>query len=206
MKIIKLNFPYEQTRHWIPLVINNVNKIIVHEIEKETAEPEEINRWHLTENKWEGGFGYGEYIRKNGTVCIGRDMNMGSHCQGHNANSYGIACEGNYDIEKTMPTAQKQALVERIIYNMVRFPKVTNILPHNYFNKFKTCPGIYFPMSEILKMVEQNKSNEDKNYKSNVDLVAGILKLTSPEYWYNHQDKFVKILITKMAEKLRSLH
>jgi hypothetical protein len=203
MNIIKLNFPYSQTKNWIPLDFNNVTKIIIHHIKAITATPEDINKWHLIDNSWNGGFGYNEYIRKDGTVYIGRGDNMGSHCQGHNSTSYGISCEGDYENEIMMPKEQKEALIERIKFNKSRFPKVIGVFPHSYFGS-TSCPGKYFPLAEILKKLE-TKKEVDKNYKNCVDLVCGQLKLNTPEYWYHHQDPFIAILITKMANRLYEL-
>jgi N-acetylmuramoyl-L-alanine amidase CwlA len=44
----------------------------------------------------------------------------------------------------------------------------------------------------------------DPIYRGNVDIVAQILGLNSPEYWYNHADKNVHTLITLMADYIRA--
>lgn len=136
------------------LLLENVHNIIIHHIESVTATPEQIHQWHLA-NGWSGA-GYNEYIRKDGTVYILRSDNIGAHCANnqinYNTNSYGIAVEGNYEIEKDMPIAQYQALVQRIKFHKSRFKNVKKIGGHGEFIPTK-CPGRYFPMDKIKMAV-----------------------------------------------------
>lgn len=170
MDVIKTNFKY--TKPLIPLQLSDVRYIILHHAQAITATPEEIHSWHL-DNSW-AGFGYNEYIRKNGVVYIGRGDNIGAQCSGMNSTSYGICCEGNYDVERVMPAVQLNSLVERIVANMARFPNYKCVAPHSQF--FSTdCPGQFFPMAAVLKNVEDLRA-----FNRTISCVKII---SSPDYW-----------------------
>jgi hypothetical protein len=145
---IILQYPKSQIENWIPLNPDNVKFLVVHHPEAVTATPDEINDWHLA-NGWKGGAGYNEYIRKDGTVYIMRGDRIGAQCQGFNSISYGICCEGNYDITQEMSTVQYQSLMERVKFNLSRFPKNCVVVPHKQLNATE-CPGKYFPMLQLL--------------------------------------------------------
>jgi N-acetyl-anhydromuramyl-L-alanine amidase AmpD len=136
-----------------PLSPLSVENIIIHHIEATKASIFDIHQWHLS-NGWLG-CGYNEYIRKDGTVYIGRGDNQGAHCYGYNENSYGIACEGNYDVEKSMPIAQYQSLVERIKYHRSRFKNLKKIGGHREF-LVTACPGRYFPLDKVKTAINTN--------------------------------------------------
>ena len=151
MTINRPIFAPEQTSKWIPLILENVKYIIVHHAAAVFATYESINQWHI-ENGW-AGFGYNEYIRKDGSVYIGRGDNIGAQCAAMNSVSYGICCEGDYDNETTMPELQKLSLIERIRVNRLRFVNFKCTALHSQF--FATsCPGKNFPLAEILKRSE----------------------------------------------------
>lgn len=158
----------------IPLDLNNVKYIILHSIDAVAATPEQIHEWHL-KNGW-SGFGYNEYIRKDGSVFIGRGDNIGAQCQGYNSKSYGIACEGDYDTETEMPKEQLKSLIARIKYNKARFKNLVEIVPHSKL--FATsCPAKYFPLNVVLGSI-------------NVITLPDAIKIlqehgiiNSPQYW-----------------------
>lgn len=149
--VINTNFKY--AKPLIPLDLDNVKYIILHHPEAEMASPEQIHQWHL-ENDW-AGFAYNEYIRKDGTVIIGRGDFIGAQCAGMNSSSYGICCEGNYEVETTMPEAQLKSVIERIAFNKARFKNYKCTAPHSQFGS-TACPGKYFPLARILKESEVN--------------------------------------------------
>jgi N-acetylmuramoyl-L-alanine amidase len=160
MNIINTNLKYKNKL--IPLDLSKVEFIFIHHIEARTATVEDIHRWHLN-NGW-NGFGYGEYIRKDGTVYIGRGDHIGAHCSGFNSVSYGIACEGSYDVEKTMPDAQFKSLVERTKFHTSRL-KTTRVLPHNAFTK-TSCPGQHFPMSKLYEALSKKEDVDVEKQKA----------------------------------------
>ena len=156
MKVIKTNFKY--LKPLIPLDPNKVDTIFIHHPASKTATPEQIHQWHL--EKGFNGFGYNEYIRKDGTIYIGRGDNVGAQMANYNSKSYGICLEGNYDIEDAPSDELIDIVADRVVQSQKRFFKATNVLPH--FARFNTsCPGKNFPMLKLYKAINKIKSNED---------------------------------------------
>jgi hypothetical protein len=153
MNIIKMSFPESQTKNWVPLDLKKIFFLILHHVDAVKADPMDINKWHLVDNGWNGGFGYNEYIRKDGTLYIGRGLNVGAQCEGMNSKSYAIALEGNYDTETNMPKAQYDSLIQRIRDNQSHFPNKLQVVPHSQFYP-TSCPGKNFPTLDILKELE----------------------------------------------------
>jgi hypothetical protein len=155
MNVVQANLKYKNPL--TPLNPDNVQYIIIHHAEAVKATPEQIHQWHL-QNEWSGA-GYSEYITKDGTVHIMRGDNIGAHCAtssfNYNDISYGICCEGNYEIEKDMPITQYQALVERIKYHKARFKNLKKIGGHKEFIP-TACPGRYFPLDKVKMAVNTN--------------------------------------------------
>jgi N-acetylmuramoyl-L-alanine amidase len=144
MNIVQANLKY--TQPLTPLNPDNILYIVLHHVEAEHATPEQIHEWHLA-NGWTG-FGYNEYITKDGTVYIGRGDNVGAQCYNYNSVSYGICCEGNYEVEKDMPAEQFNSLVSRVTYHRKRFKNLKRIGGHReYYNTL--CPGQYFPLEKV---------------------------------------------------------
>jgi len=175
MKIINLTDKLEWLGHLTPLDLTQVQHIVLHHIYATTATPEEIHQWHLEQGNDPDspmyrciGFGYNEYIRKDGTVYIGRGDNQGAQCYGLNQITYGIACEGNYEVEQTMPQAQLDSLIARIQFNKKRFGKFESVEPHYRFSE-TSCPGKYFPMekinlTQIMPMVQFGDTGDSVSY------------------------------------------
>lgn len=179
-----------------PLNLPGVKYIILHHAEAETATPEDIHEWHLErDNGTWAGFGYNEYIRKDGSVYIGRGDNIGAQCLGYNSISYGICCEGNYETETEMPTAQKEALIERLKYHKGRFNNA-QIVGHKELND-TSCPGRFFPLSDVRLFKDSElESALIKLVKSEI--------MDSPDYWRVKAGsvQYLDKLIIKMANKL----
>jgi len=95
------------------------------------------------------GIGYHFQVDKDGSIWTGRPlMAIGAHTVGHNHNTIGIAVRGRYDtVDRHMPTAQFNALVELIRYLQSRFGELP-VYGHRDFNA-TACPGRYFPMEEV---------------------------------------------------------
>lgn len=202
MNIIQTNFNYRKPL--APLDLNNVQYIIVHHPKWKVVSPEEIHVDVLTDpakKDW-SGFPYNEYIRKDGTVHIGRGDHIGSQCANMNSISYGICCEGDYDVELVMPEAQKKALIERIRYNRARFPNYKNTGPHWMFSD-TSCPGKYFPMAEILKRIEVINLNIEE--AKQVLLEEKVI--SSKDYWEKVIDTTFNMdkLFINMATKLKEI-
>ena len=173
-KVVNANLDFRAPMQRLDL--GNVKKIIIHHIAHHNATPEDIHRWHL-DRGWNGA-GYNEYIRKDGTVYIIRGDNVGAHTRGHNAVSYGIALEGNYDVEEEIPHLQYSSLIERIKYHKDRL-KTVDILGHGDVQA-NSCPGKYVNMDKIIVDVE-NEKIEDIDKAIEILHYKGIFE--SPEYW-----------------------
>lgn len=202
MNVIQVNFTKSQTDHWTPLELDAVTSIVVHHIAKKTASVDEINGWHLYDNKWLGGFGYNEYITKSGAVYMGRGDHVGAQCRGYNDTSYGIACEGDYEHELFMPVAQFKSLVERCKYHKARLNNYVGTFPHSYFAGTK-CPGKHFPLTQLLAELE--KPEVDEGFVNCVNMLHKQDVITSPEYWIKSKDykhEYVVQLIKNAAIRI----
>lgn len=155
MKVIQTNF--EWRGKLTPLQVEDVQYIIIHHAAVKEASPEAIHRYHIGRG-WVG-IGYNEYIRKDGTVYICRGDNVGAQTKGWNDKSYGICCEGNYEVETQMPEAQFNALVQRIAANKARFLNLEGIKGHKDFTA-TACPGKYFPMGRLLEALKECERQE----------------------------------------------
>ena len=180
MEIIFTNFKYQRTL--IPLDVEKVDMIFIHHTASRTATPEQIQEWH----KKFGGFGYNEYVRKDGRVYIGRGDHIGAHTYNHNSRSYGICLEGNYDIEPPPPVYLLQILAERVLEAQRRFPKAETPLPH--FARFATnCPGRNFPMDRLYDVISDIKKKNGRI--TDIDEALQILLergvINTPLYWKN---------------------
>jgi hypothetical protein len=186
----------------IPLNLDKVLFLVIHHPDAKIATPEQIHQWHL-EKGWAGA-GYNEYIRKDGTVYIMRGDNIGAQCQNMNSKSYGICCEGNYDIEQNMPQAQLDALVERIKYHKSRFRNLVEVGPHKKYCP-TSCPGKYFPLDRVLMVV----TGALKLYEA-VEVLQKNGVISSPDYCLKNavvggiiKGDFAGKLLISMANKLK---
>lgn len=156
----------EYLKPLIPLDMSKLKYLVLHHIEAEFATAEDIHMWHR-QNGWNGA-GYNIYIRKDGSVIVMRGNNIGAHCQGFNSVAYGIAVEGNYDVEKEMPKLQFNALVKYIKTN---FPKLEIKLHKELGNT--ACPGRYFPIENIkialnMPLLKKGSKNDSVIYLQNM--------------------------------------
>ena len=200
MQIKATNLKYQNPL--IPLNLEKVIFIILHHADAVTATPEQIHSWHIA-NGW-NGFGYNEYIRKDGTIYIGRGDNIGAQCANMNSKSYGICCEGDFSRETDMPEAQFASLVERIKYNKARFKNCVEVALHSKFYN-TDCPGKYFPFRSVLEAL--NPKPDELHVA--VDMLVKMGIINSPDYWLENAIKgktvdgdYAGALIKKMAIKL----
>ena len=103
----------------------------------------DIDRWHR-ERGFQNGIGYHYVVRRDGTVEVGRPLEViGAHCENHNRHSIGVCYEGGLDAAgkpaDTRTEAQKVALRNLLQQLHARFPKAI-IAGHNLFNPMKACP------------------------------------------------------------------
>lgn len=142
--------------------MRQINKIIIHcsaseraeddnfdrLVEFHTSPPTKLFQWGEYEARGRGwrDVGYHFFITKDGTLHWGRPLDqIGAHCYGHNKDSIGICFSGNGSLSENQKRTAKIVLGD-LIYQFGLTTK--NILPHNHFNRAKTCPG--FDVAELL--------------------------------------------------------
>ena len=184
----------------ISLDKSKVKYVVIHHVAAKTASIEDIHRWHL-ENGW-NGCGYNEYIKKDGTVYIGRGDNIGAQTKGYNSSSYGIAVEGNYDVDRNMPDVQLKMLALRIKETQKRFPYADKIFKHSQLGK-TSCPGKHFPFNDLIHEVA------NISFITTVDEALDVLMakdvINSPIYWKGASNcvKHLGDLLINVANKLK---
>lgn len=187
VKIVKLNL--EWARPLVPLNLDKVLFLVIHHPAALIASGETIHQWHLDrfdmvngEKVYWKGAAYNEYIRKDGTVEIMRGDNIGGHCKNLNSKSYGICCEGNYTLEKEMPEAQLNALIERVKFHRSRFKNLVEVGPHNRYVK-TDCPGQHFPMAQLYTALGEETILQQMY--SAIELLNHCEPqiINSPEFW-----------------------
>lgn len=198
MKIINENLSFQKPL--VGLDLTKVKYLIIHHIAKKSATIQDIHNWHI-QNGW-SGVGYNEYIRKDGTVYIGRGDNIGAQCQNKNSVSYGIALEGNYDEETDITAEQLNSLVERVKFHLNRFPNKVEVKKHGELNP-TDCPGKKFPWVKFQDQLKAGTNELEKALKVMVD--NGIIN--SPDYWKTHavegstaNGEYVGLIIKRFAD------
>lgn len=105
----------------------------------------DIDKWHI-----ERGFdciGYHWVVRRSGIIEKGRmETVQGAHCLGENHDSIGVCYIG-----RKSPTTQQIAALYVLLSDVIYRHKldITDIKPHSFFNRKKTCPG--FDMQSLLR-------------------------------------------------------
>lgn len=201
MKIVKTNFKYLEPL--IPLDPNKVEIIFIHHTASKSATPEQIHQWHL--KKGFNGFGYNEYITKDGTVHIGRGDHIGAQTARHNSISYGICLEGNYDIEPSPSDELYRIIAERVVINQEKYKKAKTILPHSTRGN-TNCPGKNFSMGKLYdainEVVKDNENVKVNTFEKAIQFLVDKKIIQSPNYWLKNatdngtvKGEYAKILI-----------
>jgi hypothetical protein len=139
----------------------------LHHAKKKNCTPQDVHRWHQDPPRNWSGFGYHFFIAKDGLITTGRPIHtLGAQAKGYNNVSLGICFEGDYEVEKDMPSEQflaGQELLQMItfIYHGIEFLK--------HSEKVDTlCPGQFFPFYKMIDI-----STLDKKKKTNcVEIVS----------------------------------
>jgi hypothetical protein len=180
VNIIKTNFQY--LKPLIPLDLTVVRTIIIHHAEAFIATPEDIHRWHIEEGTDVNspmygcsGFGYGFYVRKDGSAYEGRGFNIGAQCAGMNSKSIGICCEGNWEKDSELPESMMISLINTINYIRGKLPGAVAIEPHMKFYPTE-CPGRF--LFNALPRVR-----ECADAFSGIDKCATKKVYGDPAYW-----------------------
>ena len=105
----------------------------------------DIRRWHLDKG-WKD-IGYHYVIRRDGVVELGRPRNaIGSHVQGHNADSVGICMVGGIDDKTWKPadnfTAAQWKALRSLVTDLTKLYPAAKVLGHRDFPGVKkACPS-----------------------------------------------------------------
>lgn len=133
--------------------------IVTHHPEAVRYSPEQIHKQHLNQN-WAGA-GYHFYIRKDGSIHELRPvLAVGTHCPGHNRDGIGVSFEGNYHIEKVMPSVQFQSGVELYRYLIKDFGITMNHIIRHCDARPSNCPGKYFPWRALLSAISGKEKTD----------------------------------------------
>lgn len=191
MKIIETNWKWKS----MLIVRSNTRYIVLHHAAAKTCTAQQVDSWHKG-NGW-SGIGYHFFIRKDGTIYRGRpEWAVGAHVSGKNSDSIGVCVEGNYEEEKTMPQAQKDAVKEVLRYLKGKYPKA-ELKGHRDVGA-TGCPGKYYPMSEMVNYF--NNESEEKpmtaeeitKFNELVNAVSAVTsdvnELKKPKMIYNYID------------------
>ena len=175
----------------------NTNDIVLHHAAAKTCTAEQVDQWHK-DNGW-SGIGYHYFVRKDGSIYRGRpEDTQGAHVLHHNADTIGICAEGNYDIERTMPDAQYNAILELIADIHERYP-TAKVVGHSEIGE-SDCPGRYYPLEYLkngaireseeltLKQYNELKAEISALKTENATLKAKIAELSNPMI-YNFIDE-----------------
>lgn len=123
----------------------NIKEIIIHcsdTPEGKDFTVADIRKWHKARGFNDIGYHY--VIYRDGTVALGRDVNIaGAHCKGHNSISIGVCYIGGHEAvgkgyKDTRTDAQKRSMLELLKRLKKLYPKAT-IHGHNEFAN-KACP------------------------------------------------------------------
>lgn len=184
---------------------NTPNTIVIHHAAASSCSIEDIHKWHLARG-WKG-IAYHYFIRKDGSVYIGRlEIQQGGHLLGdENKDTIGICLEGDYNKEKEIPGAQFQALI-LLCQDIEKRWSIKQYAEHSDFPSAKVngkiCPGKWFPWNAfILAMTPK------KDWK-----VEGVEKLhqygllNDPDYWKTQIDAPMPVwAVTLLIERIYSI-
>ena len=120
--------------------MRTIIEVIIHCSDAENSNAETIRKWHL-----ERGFndiGYHYVILKNGDIETGRGIELvGAHCSGHNTLSIGVCLEGRGRQDFTPWQYYQLARIVKSIRTLFTTKCYIRCVPHNEYNKNKTCPN-----------------------------------------------------------------
>lgn len=138
--------------------MNKPNKIILHHSATDEGTLESIRRYHVENNGWKD-IGYHYLITTDGVLHEGRDeRTVGAHTKGQNYESIGICLVGNFDEYK--PNTDQLNTLHRLLNHISSRYGELPIYGHNEFSS-KTCPGIKFPMKDVLEKAYNDELKQD---------------------------------------------
>ena len=155
--------------------------IALHHAAAVTCSAATVHSWHRDGKGW-SGIGYHFFIRKNGEIYRGRPLHkMGAHVEGMNNCSIGICAEGDYDVEKVMPEAQKDA-IKALLRNLKEIYPAAKIVGHREIGA-SDCPGTHYPLEEMKNNYNESEGIDMEDLKQ---LQAEVDKLKQRIYELEH--------------------
>lgn len=132
--------------------ISVINRIILHHTGVSVEQSVEvIHNYHKSIGY--AGIGYHFYVRKDGLIYKGRDIDMvGAHAYGSNYDSIGVCAEGNFN-EEEMNDTQKSSLKELVSYLKATYG-IDLVQAHRDVDS-TSCPGDNYPFEEIANSEPQ---------------------------------------------------
>ncbi|WP_291649370.1 peptidoglycan recognition family protein [Clostridium sp.] len=119
--------------------------IVYHHTVDNNMTPQKIDEIHKGRG-W-SGIGYHFYIRKDGTIYRGRPENaVGAHAPSVNSRAFGIAIEGNFNIEN-LTQNQMNSIIELSNHLITKY-NIRDLKRHKDVRNTE-CPGKNFPFEEI---------------------------------------------------------
>lgn len=174
----------EEKYNWSGVFSNRskTDYIVLHHAEAVKCTAQDVHSWHRA-NGWTG-IGYHFFVRKDGTIYRGRPINVvGAHVQGMNSCSVGICAEGDYHTkDKSMPQAQKKAIIELVKYLKENYYPNAKIVGHKEIGD-SNCPGRYYPLDEIrnMKYMEDLTMEQYNELKSLIEKQAAAISVLQAE-------------------------
>jgi len=207
MEIKKKEF--EWARPLIPLEQSNITALALHHMEHMTAGMDEVHRWHL--NRGWKGFAYNYWIDYEGNIWECRGLNRGGALEDpHNDYALSIGFQGDFDVLAKMPRKQFIAGVELIRYLKKLLPTIRQVAGHRHWQS-KTCPGVYFPLEEMIRLAEQLEKMKDyeeiapwaKDAVINV-IESGIM-IGNDESYFKPKDYITRQEVAVVVDRLMKL-
>ncbi|WP_072060631.1 N-acetylmuramoyl-L-alanine amidase [Clostridium novyi] len=120
--------------------------LVLHHSQHKTWNVYDIHNFHKNEKGW-SGIGYHFFITKDGKIYRGRPENtIGAHCLSYNNCTIGICVQGDFMVEKMVPS-QKWAVIN-LCRHLCNKYNIKTIKGHREL-KATDCPGINYPLTEI---------------------------------------------------------
>ena len=134
------------------MITRKIDKIIIHCADTKTSQSfdiSEVDLWHRKRGFDKVGYHY--YIRLDGTLQIGRELNeVGAHCKGQNSKSIGICFEGGLNKEGSKwatPLNEQLLTYDSLKAYLDSIFKDLQVFGHYEFSD-KSCPN--FDINDIL--------------------------------------------------------